>query len=84
MIFVTRGSAGNHNCIRAFPGRDASTSEPSKAAVQTSVNQQPVANWDVVGWSWESLELEVGRTEHLEQANGGLILSSGVLLGALE
>ena len=41
---------------------DASTSEPSNAVVQTSVEQQPVVNWDVVARSWESLRLGVRNT----------------------
>jgi hypothetical protein len=41
---------------------DASTSGPSKAAAQTSVAQQPMVNWDIVGRNWQSFSLGVRNT----------------------
>jgi hypothetical protein len=41
---------------------DASTSGPSNAAAQTSVDQRPMVNWDVVGRNWQSLSLGVRNT----------------------
>ena len=42
---------------------DASTSGPSNAAAQTSVEQQrPMVNWDVVSRNWQSLSLGVRNT----------------------
>ncbi len=41
---------------------DASTSGPSNAAAQTSVEQRPMVNWDVVGRNWQSLSLGVRNT----------------------
>jgi hypothetical protein len=41
---------------------DASTSGPSNAAAQTSVEQRPMVNWDVVGRNWKSLSLGVRNT----------------------
>jgi hypothetical protein len=41
---------------------DASTSGPSDAAAQTSIEPRPMVNWDVVGKNWESLSLGVRNT----------------------
>lgn len=41
---------------------DASISEPSKAAAQTSIEQRPMVNWDVVNRNWQSLSLGVRTT----------------------
>jgi hypothetical protein len=41
---------------------DASTSGPSNAAAETSVEQRPMVNWDVVGRNWQSLSLGVRNT----------------------
>jgi hypothetical protein len=41
---------------------DASASGPSKAAGQTSVEQQPIVNWDVLGRNWQNLTLGVRNT----------------------
>jgi hypothetical protein len=41
---------------------DASTSGPSNAAAETSVEQRPMVNWDVVGRNWQSLTLGVRNT----------------------
>jgi hypothetical protein len=41
---------------------DASISGPSNAATQTSVEQRPMVNWDVVGRNWQSLTLGVRNT----------------------
>ncbi len=41
---------------------DASASGPPKAAGQTSVEQQPIVNWDVLGRKWQSLTLGVRNT----------------------
>jgi hypothetical protein len=41
---------------------DASASGPPKAAGQTSVEQQPVVNWDVLGRNWQSSTLGVRNT----------------------
>jgi hypothetical protein len=41
---------------------DASTSEPSKAAVQTSIERRPMVNWDVVNSNWQGLSLGVRNT----------------------
>jgi hypothetical protein len=41
---------------------DASNSQPSKAAAQTSVEQRPMVNWDVVDRNWQSLTTGVRNT----------------------
>jgi hypothetical protein len=41
---------------------DASTSGPSRAAAQTSVEQRPMVNWDVVSMNWHNLSLGVRNT----------------------
>jgi hypothetical protein len=41
---------------------DASTSGPSSLEAQTSVEQRPMVNWDVVGRKWQSLSLGVRNT----------------------
>jgi hypothetical protein len=41
---------------------DASTSEPSKAVVQTSIERRPMVNWDVVNANWRGLSLGVRNT----------------------
>jgi len=47
---------------------DASISEPSKgttqtsAATQTSIEQRPMVNWDVVNRNWQSWSLGVRNT----------------------
>ncbi len=41
---------------------DTSASGPSKAVAQTSLEQQPIVNWDVVGRNWQSLTLGVRNT----------------------
>jgi hypothetical protein len=41
---------------------DASTSGPSSPEAQTSVEQRPMVNWDVVGRKWQSLSLGVRNT----------------------
>jgi len=41
---------------------DASTSGPSNAAAQSSVEQRPMVNWDVVGRNWQSFSLGVRNT----------------------
>jgi hypothetical protein len=41
---------------------DASTSGPTNAATQTSVEQRPMVNWDVVSKNWQSLSLGVRNT----------------------
>ena len=41
---------------------DTSISEPSKAATQTSSEQRPMVNWDVVNRNWQSWSLGVRNT----------------------
>jgi hypothetical protein len=41
---------------------DASISEPSKAATQTSIEQRPMVNWDVVNRNWQSWSLDLRNT----------------------
>jgi hypothetical protein len=41
---------------------DASIPGPSNAATQTSVEQRPMVNWDVVSRNWQSLTLGVRNT----------------------
>ena len=41
---------------------DAYTSGSSNAAAQTSVDQRPMVNWDVVNRNWQSLSLGVRNT----------------------
>jgi hypothetical protein len=41
---------------------DASVSEPSKTATQTSIEQRPMVNWDVVDRNWQNLSLGVRNT----------------------
>jgi hypothetical protein len=41
---------------------DASTSGPSNATTQTSIEQRPMVNWDVVSKNWQSLSLGVRNT----------------------
>jgi hypothetical protein len=41
---------------------DASTSGPSNAAGQTSVEQRPIVNWDVVSKKWQGFSLDVRNT----------------------
>jgi hypothetical protein len=41
---------------------DASTSGAPTPAAQTSVEQRPMVNWDVVSRRWESLSLGVRNT----------------------
>ena len=41
---------------------DASTSGPSNATTQTTAEQRPMVNWDVVNKNWHSLSLGVRNT----------------------
>ena len=41
---------------------DASTSGPSNATTQTTAEQRPMVNWDVVSKNWQSLSLGVRNT----------------------
>jgi hypothetical protein len=41
---------------------DASTTRTSASATQSSAEQQPMVNWDVVSRNWQSLSLGVRHT----------------------
>jgi hypothetical protein len=41
---------------------DASTTRPSEPAAQTSVEQRPMVNWDVVSRNWQGWSLGVRNT----------------------
>jgi hypothetical protein len=41
---------------------DASTARPSDPAAQTSVEQRPMVNWDVVSRNWQGWSLGVHNT----------------------
>ena len=41
---------------------DASTSGPSNATTQTSAEQRPMVNWDVVSSNWHHLSVGVRST----------------------
>jgi hypothetical protein len=41
---------------------DASITGPSNASVQSSVEQRPMVNWDVVSRNWQNLSLGVRNT----------------------
>jgi hypothetical protein len=41
---------------------DASITGPSNAATQSSVEQRPMVNWDVVSRNWQNLSLGVRNT----------------------
>jgi hypothetical protein len=41
---------------------DASTSGPSNTAAQTSDEQRPMVNWDIVSRNWQSLSLGLRNT----------------------
>ena len=41
---------------------DASTSGPSNATTQTSAEQRPMVNWDVVNRNWQSRSLGLRNT----------------------
>jgi len=41
---------------------DASTSHPSESTAQSSVEQRPMVNWDVVGMDWRGWSSNVRNT----------------------
>ena len=41
---------------------DASTTHPSEQTAQTSVEQRPMVNWDVVSGNWRGWSLSVRNT----------------------
>jgi hypothetical protein len=41
---------------------DTSTTQTSASAVQSSTEQRPMVNWDVVSRNWQSLSLGVRQT----------------------
>jgi hypothetical protein len=41
---------------------DASTTQPSNPTAQTSVEQRPMVNWDVVSGNWQGLSSSVRNT----------------------
>ena len=41
---------------------DASTTRPSNPTAQTSVEQRPMVNWDVVSGNWQGFSLSVRNT----------------------
>ena len=41
---------------------DASTNKPSEPATQTSLDQRPMVNWDVVSGRWSGWSLSVRNT----------------------
>jgi hypothetical protein len=43
---------------------DASTAHPSEPTAQTSVEQRPMVNWDVVNRNWRGWSLGVQNTWH--------------------
>ena len=43
---------------------DASATHPSEPTAQTSVEQRPMVNWDVVSGNWQGWSLSVRNTWH--------------------
>jgi hypothetical protein len=43
---------------------DASTSHPAETTAQTSVEQRPMVNWDIVSRNWRGWSLDVQNTWH--------------------
>ncbi len=41
---------------------DVSTARPSEPTAQTSVEQRPMVNWDIVSRNWQGLSLSVRNT----------------------
>jgi hypothetical protein len=41
---------------------DASTTHPSEKTAQTSIEQRPMVNWDVVSVNWQGWSLHVRNT----------------------
>jgi hypothetical protein len=41
---------------------DASTTHPSESTTQTSLEQRPMVNWDVVSGNWKGWSLSVRNT----------------------
>jgi hypothetical protein len=41
---------------------DASTTHPSETTAQTSIEQRPMVNWDVVSVNWQGWSLHVRNT----------------------